>query len=891
MTNLNSKFWLSILLLVAVAIAASLAIGVFVYSKSRDSYIADKTSEAEALLSLTNEFVSTYSDIRVSHTDGVAPVPAEFRARVTKSFNQSNETDDNLTILMVGVPGKEIETRPFDQQLHKQISSMSTKSTPRKHTDTVKLDTSFVLRSVFPSVANKESCVKCHNEIQQGHQTWKKGDLMGAFVIDRAMDGALAKIRKLGWVTAAMSGFLILLIGVPLLTLRQKQQAATNLLTGALDAIDDPFIIYDENEKVVRHNRAFANKVLKEPNSSVKGKRFDELHRSIYKNLNNTNLEFSEWVQNQQKNRAQWLGDTESSNVTETNGYWFRHTVRKLSSGHVLELQADISELKRHEQEIEHSRSKLEESDRNSSRLALVAEHANDAVIITDTAGRCIWTNKAFTRLTGYHPDEINGQKPGAVLQGQDTDPVVARDISQAIRSGRAIRSEIINYAKDGSAYWIELEISPVYSKNGELQNFIAVERNISEQKQFESDLEKSKVKAEAASRSKSSFLANMSHEIRTPMNGVLAMSELLLESDLDQEQRDFVSTIFQSGNSLLTIINDVLDFSKIEAGKLELDPVDFNLRTALSDVISLLNVDASNKNLKLTLGYPDDLHEHFIGDVGRIRQIVTNLVGNAIKFTLEGQVSVTVSGNPNPTTPSSTDLKIEVADTGIGIPDDQLSRVFAEFEQVDNHPEYDIQGTGLGLAISNRLVKLMKGNLTVESQPGVGSIFTTTISLPNHVPGTVGDDNIHSNTDNFNAAFAPDGECKVVRLLVAEDNKTNQFVIKKLLKNIDNLDVHFAVNGREAIEKWKQLKPDIILMDVLMPEIDGMEATAAIRSIEDSEMLQRCPIIALTANAMRGDREKCIDSGMDDYLSKPISKVHLLNTLAKWSKSDRKAA
>lgn len=888
MNKFKYRFWLSIAALLAIAVVAGLVTGSYVYSKSRDSFTADKTLEAEALLSLTSNFVSTYSDIRGAHSDDSAPVPAEFRAKATKSFNAASELGDSLSVLMVGVPGKEIVTPPTDDDMSRQLTAMSESSKPVKHTQIIETTGEMVLRSVFPSVASKDSCVDCHNKIQTGKQVWKKGDLMGALVIDRRVGSAFADITRLGWITGAICSFLILMIGVPLLALRHQQQAASNLLVGALNAIDDPFLIYDGNERVVQHNRAFVENFLRKDTLTNQKLQFDELQKVIYDNGEPRQQAFPQWLKQQRDNREKWLQHTDTSTVAETDGHWYRHIVRKLGTGHTLELHSDISELKRRELELEHSRSLLEESDRQSKRLALVAEHANDAIVISDIHGHCIWTNKALTRLTGYEPSELLNRKPGELLQGPETDPGVAKDISSAIRSGTGIRAELINYAKDGSSYWVEIQISPVYSDHGELTNFIAVERDITEQKRFQRDLNESRVKAEAASRSKSTFLANMSHEIRTPMNGVLATSELLLDSSLDTDQRQYAQTIFHSGKSLLTIINDVLDFSKIEAGKLELDPVAFSLRGALQDVISLISTSAEQKDIGLTLNYSNQLADEFIGDAGRIRQIVTNLVGNAIKFTLAGSVDVNVSGR---TSGAKTEITIDVVDTGIGIKEQDIDNVFAEFDRVESSENQKFEGTGLGLAISRRLIELMNGGLSVTSIYGKGSTFTATLSLPECSERLEHDD--HSANKTGSATKEPESTRLTanMRILVAEDNKTNQFVIRKMLGSAGTADICIANNGQEAVEKWKTFKPDLILMDVQMPEMNGMDATAAIRSIEHAEGLSRCPVVALTANAMRGDREQCISAGMDDYVSKPISKSRLLEALNKWLHSTDKAA
>ena len=544
---------------------------------------------------------------------------------------------------------------------------------------------------------------------------------------------------------------------------------------------------------------------------------------------------------------------------------------------------------------------KLQESE---EKYRTILESIEEGYFQVDLAGNFTFVNDALCKILGYSHEELRSMN-NREYTNSEISARMYKAFNEIYRTGKP--ANIIDYQiirKDGGRRDLEISASLLNNSAGEPVGFRGVVRDVTERKQAEA-MHREKLAAEAASRAKSKFLANMSHEIRTPLNGIIGMTELAIMTDMDSNQRNLLQTIQTESNSLLGIINDVLDFSKIEAEMLELEEISFDLTSMVDNLVNSFTHSAKQKGLEIRASFAADVPSGVIGDPGRLRQVLTNLVSNAVKFTPKGEINIDVHVAED--LGKSVKLRFSVRDTGIGIAKDKKETIFESFTQADSSTTRTYGGTGLGTTISKQLAELMGGEIGVESEVGEGSCFwfTAVFSIQTIEKGT----RVKKDQESVISPKQVENQRRSFKVLLVEDYPTNQQVAMSHLKAA-GYDVDLAENGLAALELYRKNHYDLILMDIQMPVMDGYEATREIRRLEtlsrqiettdkasdnqqplssrvkDRSSIKRVPIVAMTAHAVEGYREECLGVGMDDYLTKPLTRKHFLAMVKKWTGS-----
>jgi PAS domain S-box-containing protein len=573
-----------------------------------------------------------------------------------------------------------------------------------------------------------------------------------------------------------------------------------------------------------------------------------------YKELWGTITSGEEWrgvFHNKKKDGELYWESASISPIKDSNG----------AITHFVAVKEDITALKKAEEELE--------------KLSLVASKTDNAVIITDSYGCIEWVNEGFVRLTGYSLEEAVGKKPGHILQGPLSDSVTVRRIGMLIRAAKPFTEEILNYHKNGHTYWVSMNVTPIFDGKGEVIRFISIESDITLRKEAEEALQQAKDAADRANQAKSEFLAGMSHEIRTPMNAIIGMAELLSETPLSSEQEKYVEVFRSAGETLLTIINDILDISKVEAGQIHLENVGFDLEDLVERLCEVMAVRAHQKGIELACRIMPEVPTGLMGDPGRLRQVLMNLIGNAIKFTEEGQVILEIKLLKAEQEPlpggghgKCCSLDFSVSDTGIGIAPEKVDLIFEKFSQADTSITRKYGGTGLGLAISRQLVELMGGQIRVESKVGEGSVFSFSVRL-------------EIQAEPVEDVQPATGDLTGVRILIVDDNSTNRMILKEMITRWGASAIE-AQDGEHGVAELKRARDAgepyrVVLLDRRMPGMNGFDVAECIKS---DPSLAHMAVMMLTSDDRSGDIGRSRELGMQSYLVKPIKRAELQNAL-----------
>ncbi len=502
-------------------------------------------------------------------------------------------------------------------------------------------------------------------------------------------------------------------------------------------------------------------------------------------------------------------------------------------------------------------------------QLSLVASKVSNGVVISDADNKVVWVNDAFEKITGYNLDNVKNNPLGDVIKGELTDVSIIHRARELSKNKQSFEVDLLMYRKDGQPIWISVINSIILDQFGNIDKYVEVIIDITQKKKAELELVSAKEEAIQLNRAKDMFISVMSHEIRTPLNAVIGISHLLIDDNPNESQKENLKILKFSADNLMTLINDVLDFTKVETGNIELEKINVDLRELVDSVVNSMQFKAKGKNVYLRAQVDENLPEHIIGDKTRICQILLNLVGNSVKFTDKGGVTIDLKVIEQ--TSNEVRIRFEVSDTGIGIAADKINTIFESFKQADANITRLYGGTGLGLAITKRLVELHDSRINVESVYGQGSKFWFTITF-------------NKSTDRLKTSTQPVEIGLKLNILVVDDNHINRLLIDKVLKKW-GVVADFAENGVQAIDKIETNRNyDLVLMDIHMPEMGGLEATKILRA-KDEVYFQQLPIIALTASMLNNQMDMIGDAGMNDYILKPFDPKGLYDKISKFSK------
>jgi PAS domain S-box-containing protein len=643
----------------------------------------------------------------------------------------------------------------------------------------------------------------------------------------------------------------------------RRELAARSQFEEAIAAVPDGFVMYDAEDRLVWCNQKYRDIYEQSAEVIKPGATFEEIIRAgaaLGQYAEAVGRE-KEWVAERMERHRNPRGVIEQQ---LKDGSWVRIGERRTHSGGIVGFRSDITELKQRE-------SALRESERRNRETI---NAALDGIIAINTEGRILEFNPAAEDIFGYERSDVIGEDMADLIMLDEHRELHRAGMARLLSTGepKILNTRIQIEAKraDGTRFPLELTVGAI--PQGPETTFVGYMRDISDQQEAERQLMIAKEEAEEASRAKSRFLAMMSHEIRTPMNGILGALGLIEGDSLTRENNERVHIARTSGENLLQILNDILDFSKLEAGKLELEHMSFRTDELFLSVVDLVSVKADARDINLHVDIADSVPKAMVGDVGRIRQVLLNLVSNAIKFSERDDV--VISAEISPPEADVEGIRFEVTDHGVGIPGEKQDSLFQEFSQIDDDYVRRAGGTGLGLAISKTLVERMGGQIGFESESGKGSRFWFDLDLA--VPEL--DEPLVDGATRTEIDMAI--STVTGRVLLVDDNQVNQFVAKAILEEAGH-HVDLAANGLEALEAVRIRPYDLVLMDLAMEEMDGIEATRRIRGKGiDSTML---PIVAMTANVMTEDREKCLAAGMDDFITKPLNAQALIALVARF--------